>query len=258
MKKLGLEAPLMQNRPMSMQALEYIRVILIQPSHPGNIGATARAMANMGVSRLVLVAPQDFPSPVANARAAGADAILDQALVVDSLDEAISDCTLVIGSTARSRSIQWPEKTPRQAMESLQPSSANPVALLFGREASGMTNEELERCHFLIRIPVEPSFSSLNLGAAVTVILYELRQALLNREEAPNERSEKLATADEMRHFMMHLEAFITRIEFSDGRSTKLLRKMSRMFNRIQMYAQEVRMLRGLFRSVEDKLDGKY
>lgn len=241
-----------------MQALDYIRVVLIQPSHPGNIGAVARAMANMGVSDLVLVSPQVFPSPVANARAAGADGLLERARVVDTLDDAIGDCTLVIGTTARSRSIQWPEKTPRDAMEGLAPAANNRVALLFGREASGMTNQELERCQFLIRIPVEESFSSLNLGSAATVILYELRQNILASAVQPKKSADKLATADEMRHFMNHLDAFITRIEFSDGRSTKLLRKMARMFNRIEMYAQEVRMMRGLFRSVEDKLDGKY
>lgn len=244
-----------------MKALDYIRVVLIQPTHPGNIGATARAMANMGVSRLVLVDPVDFPSPVATARAAGADAILQSARVVGSLDEAIADCSLVIGSTARSRSIQWPEKTPEESAdyiaEELEQGAGN-VALLFGRESSGMTNEELERCRYLVRIPVEESFSSLNLASAVLVLLYALRGRLVSREVASQGQGDKLATSEDLRHFYDHLQAFVQRIEFSDGRSSKLHRKMTRLFNRVRMYDQEVRMLRGLFRSVEDKLDGKY
>lgn len=241
-----------------MKTLDYIRVVLIQPTHPGNIGATARAMANMGVSQLVLVDPVDFPSPVATARAAGADAILENALVVDSLDTAVADCTLVIGTTARSRSIKWPEKSPSEAVETLNTGQHSQIAYVFGRESSGLTNQELERCHFLIRIPVEESFSSLNLASAVTVILYEIRKQLLQSTEEMPVKSDKLATAEEMRHFLEHLEQFVKKMEFSDGRSSKLQRKMARMFNRIHMYAQEVRMVRGLFKSVEDKLDGKY
>jgi len=242
-----------------MSKLDYIRVVLIQPSHPGNIGATARAMANMGLSNLVLVNPADFPSPIANARAAGADTILENAAVVDSLDNAISDCELVVGTTARSRSIQWPEKTPEEAAARVVAESGRNVAILFGRESSGMTNDELERCQFLIRIPVNENFSSLNLGSAVTVILYEIRKQFIAQEGPINPASkEKLATAEELRHFYQHMEEFIARIEFSDGRSTKLQRKMARLFNRAEMNAQEVRMLRGLFTSVSDKLDGKY
>jgi len=161
-----------------MSKLDYIRVVLIQPSHPGNIGATARAMGNMGISNLILVNPADFPSPIANARAAGADLILENARVVETLDEAIADCELVIGTTARSRSIQWPEVSPSVAAERVVTSLPRSTALLFGRESSGMTNEELERCQYLIRIPVDEAFSSLNLGSAVTVILYELRKQL--------------------------------------------------------------------------------
>ena len=237
-----------------MKELDYIRVVLIEPSHPGNIGATARAMANMGLSQLVLVNPVDFPSPVANARAAGADNILENAQIVDHPDQAIADCTLVIGSTARSRSIQWPEKTPEQAVRSLLQSRHPQVAILFGRESSGMTNEELERCQFLIRIPVEESFSSLNLGSAVTVILYELRKQAINQTPEPKAPSDRLANAGDMRHFYDHLQGFVEITGFNDGRSTRLHRKMARMFNRIQMYEQEVRMMRGMFRSVEERL----
>ncbi len=239
-----------------MKELEYIRVVLIQPTHPGNIGATARAMANMGVSDLVLVDPADFPSPVANARAAGADKILETARVVCDLDHAISDCSLVIGSTARQRSIRWPEQSPSAAMAEVLNHHQSAVAILFGRESSGLTNQELERCHSLIRIPVEDSFSSLNLASAVTVILYELRKQILCTTPAMKSTRDKLASADEMRHFYAHLQQLVEKTEFNDGRSAKLHRKMSRMFNRIKMYEQEVRMMRGLFKSVEGKIDG--
>jgi len=238
--------------------MDYIRVVLIQPTHPGNIGATARAMGNMGASNLVLVDPADFPSPVATARAAGADSILQNAKVVKTLDQALDGCTLVVGSTARSRSIQWPEKTPVEASQSIAGGGHEHVALLFGRESSGMTNLELERCQFLIRIPVEENFSSLNLASAVMVILYEARKQHLSSRPEPKVSRDRLASADEMRYFYDHLEEFIGQVEFSDGRSGKLLRKMTRMFNRIEMYDQEVRMMRGLFRSVQDKLEGKY
>lgn len=246
-----------------MKQLDYIRVVLIEPSHPGNIGAIARAMANMGVSRLTLVKPADFPSPVATARAAGADNILQNAAIVTTIDQALKDCTLVIGASARPRSIQWPEETPATAVATLLQVQHSAAALVFGRESSGLTNAELERCHYLARIPVEQSFASLNLAAAVSVILYELRKQVTALPPpqfaplaplAPQYERERLASADDMRHFYAHLQRFVELIEFSDGRSTKLHRKMTRMFNRIQMYEQEVRMMRGLFKSVEQKL----
>ena len=162
-----------------MKELDYIRVVLVQPTHPGNIGAAARAMANMGVAELVLVQPRDFPSPEATARAAGADHILDNAVVVDDLDEAIADCALVIGASARSRTIQWPQLPPAKAMKKAAQTARHArAALLFGRESRGLTNRELERCHYLVRIPVDPAFPSLNIAAAVMVLLYELRRAV--------------------------------------------------------------------------------
>ncbi|NKB76427.1 MAG: TrmJ/YjtD family RNA methyltransferase [Gammaproteobacteria bacterium] len=238
-----------------MKELNYIRVVLIEPTHPGNIGATARAMANMGASNLVLVNPLSFPSPIANARAAGADDILSNAKVCVSLDDALSDCRLVIGTTARDRSIQWPVLEPREAMgQAFSASQASPVAICFGRESRGMTNDELERCQSLVRIPVEESFSSLNLGSAVMVLLYELRRHALGSDGVqPEQSDEQRANSEAMRQFYEHLFSVLERIEFSDGRSTKLHRKLTRLFNRAEPYEQELNMLRGILTAIERK-----
>ncbi len=237
-----------------MKLLNYIRVVLVEPTHPGNIGATARAMGNMGVSNLVLVNPADFPSPIANARASGADQILEAATVCESLDESLKDCTLVLGTTARDRSIEWPAMTPWAAMQAAkQRLSDSPVAIVFGRESSGLTNSELDRCHHHIRIPVEDSFSSLNLGSAVTVMLYELRKAMI--ESASNVdnslASEGFASTDQLQGYYQHLESVLTSIEFIDGRSSNLMRKLIRLFNRAHPTKEEINILRGILSSIE-------
>ena len=242
---------------VSGKKANYIRVVLVQPTHPGNIGATARAMANMGVSELALVQPRDFPGAEASARAAGADAILEHALVVDDLDQAIADCALVVGASARSRSIEWPQLSPAQAMEKVAETARHaPVALLFGRESRGLTNRELERCHYLVRIPSEPAFPSLNIASAAMVLLYELR-CVMERDQANHdtpEASEPLADGREMQHFYQHLQQLLTRLQFADGNADKLHRKLTRLFNRARPYAREIRILRGILSTVEEKI----
>lgn len=251
-----------------MQQLKNVQVVLVEPAHPGNIGATARAMANMGLSQLVLVNPKMFPNETASARAAGADSILEQARVCDSIDEALANSVFVLGTTARSRRTAWPVLTPKPAMEhvcQLLHSEQTPISICFGRERTGLTNEELERCHALVWIPVNPDFSSLNLGSAATVILYELRQALLSFEQQKvlpdidqqlhTVASEPLAPNHMLRDFYHHLEAVLYQIEFFDGRSSKLIRKFTRLFNRSHMTMKEVNMLRGVLSEVQRKLD---
>lgn len=242
-----------------MKALDYIRVVLIQPTHPGNIGATARAMANMGVRHLALVQPHDFPSPEATARAAGAGHILENAMVVDELDRAIADCALVVGASARLRTIEWPQLPPAETMdEAVKAARHTPVALLFGRESRGLTNRELDRCHYLVRIPANPEFPSLNIASAVMVLLYELRNAATRAaggEAATDpQTAEPRAVAEEMRHFYRHLEQLLALLEFGNGRSDKLHRKLTRLFNRAQPYTREIRILRGIFAAVERKI----
>ena len=161
--------------------LSNIRIVLVHTSHPGNIGATARAMKNMRLEQLVLVQPAQFPSAEATARASGADDLLARARCCATLDEAVADCALVIGASARLRSVRWQEFDPRAcAQEVLQASAHAPVALVFGREQSGLTNEELERCHALVHIPSNPEYASLNLAQAVQVLAYEVHMTHLS------------------------------------------------------------------------------
>ena len=250
-----------------MKELNYIRVVLVEPTHPGNIGAVARAMGNMGVNQLVLVNPAEFPSPVASARASGADWILENSKICSSLDEALADCTLVFGTTARKRSIEWPSLDPWAAMMSARERIQDtPVAIVFGRESSGLKNEEMDRCHHLVRIPVNEEFSSLNLGSAVTVMLYELRKTMIVAEKVTQQQSvldsdssqaavkkpqQEFASTGDMRGFYAHMEEVLTKIEFFDGRSTKLMRKLIRLFNRAQLSQEEVNIMRGILAAVE-------
>ena len=170
----------MSNDTSGGSRLNRVRIVLVEPTHPGNIGASARAMKAMGLVQLGLVAPRRFPSAEATARAAGADDVLHHARVVKSMDDAIADCGLVLGTTARSRRIEWPVTDVREgACRAVARSAFTPVAVVFGRERSGLTNTEIDRCHALIRIPTANAFSSLNVAAAVQVVAYEIRMAAL-------------------------------------------------------------------------------
>ena len=165
--------------------LQNIRVVLVNTSHPGNIGGVARAMKNMGLTRLVLVEPRVFPHHEADARASGANDLLENAQVVATLEDALVGCNLVLGTSARDRRIPWPLLDPRECGQKVveEAGQGAEIALVFGREDSGLTNDELQRCHFHVHIPSDPEFSSLNLGAAVQVLSYEIRMAWLAAPE---------------------------------------------------------------------------
>jgi TrmH family RNA methyltransferase len=234
--------------------LENIRVVLVNTSHPGNIGGAVRAMKNMGLSQLVLVDPQDFPSAEAVARASGAADILDGAQVVGTLEEALVGCRVVLGTSARDRHIPWPMLEPREcgvvACEQAQQGAQ--VALVFGREYAGLTNEELQRCHFHVHIPSDPAFSSLNLAAAVQVLAYEVRMAWLAagelplRPEAVVEQDDEPVTADELESFYTHLEQALIEIKFLDPvRPRRLMSRLRRLYGRIQVTRSELNLLRG-------------
>ena len=236
--------------------LNRIRIVLVATSHAGNIGAAARAMKTMGLSRLVLVAPQSFPDPEATARAVGAENILQAAQVTASLDEAIRDCQLVIGTSARSRRIAWPTLSPdAAAARTLGEAATHEVAILFGRERTGLTNEELDRCHALVHIPTDPEFSSLNLAAAVQIVAYELRRAMPATTDLPgpvtDALGEPLASAAEVQRFYEHLERVMTETGFLDPENPKLLmRRLMRLYNRAQLTTNEVNILRGILTAV--------
>jgi tRNA (cytidine32/uridine32-2'-O)-methyltransferase len=232
-----------------------IRIVLVETSHPGNIGAVARAMKNMCLSELVLVAPQRYPSAEATARASGADDILERACVVGTLDEAVADCRLVVGSSARRRTVEWPELDPRQcAGEVMRALPEGPVALVFGRENSGLTNEELGRCRFLVHIPANREYSSLNLAMAVQVIAYELLMASRAEEGklagvTPGATGGEAvrATAGQMQGLFDHLAQALEDFGFADERrSDKLMRRLRRLFHRAEPDADDINILRGI------------
>ncbi len=244
-------------------ALGDIRVVLVGTSHPGNIGAAARAMKTMGLERLVLVAPERFPDAEATARASGADDLLGRAEVVATLDEALAGCGLVFGASARLRSLPLPLLDPRAAAgRALEAAAATPVALVFGREDSGLANDELDRCHYLLNIPTVAGFGSLNLGAAVQVVAYELRMAALAGDRPASPRIDaQAATAEQMAGFYAHLEATLARIEFLDRDNPgPVLRKFRRLFNRVRVNRNELAMLRGVLSAADRmaRLAGKH
>ncbi len=235
-----------------MSFLDSIRFVLVGTQHPGNIGSAARAMKTMGLGRLALVAPEQFPHPEAVALAAGADDLLAAAEVHPALEPALADCRLVLGCTARSRTVRLPEYSPREAAVRLRDAAGQgAVALLFGRERTGLTNEELQRCHAAVHIPANPAFSSLNLAAAVQVLAYELRLAALERDgagAAVAERAEPPATQAELEGLFAHLSQTLDDIDFHKGRAPEMvMQRLRRLFLRADLDQREVRILRGIF-----------
>ncbi|MEB2872173.1 tRNA (cytosine(32)/uridine(32)-2'-O)-methyltransferase TrmJ [Pseudomonas rhizosphaerae] len=242
--------------------LDNIRVVLVNTSHPGNIGGAARAMKNMGLSRLVLVEPREFPSPEADARASGASDVLENAQVVASLEEALVGCTVVLGTSARDRSLPWPLVDPRECGEKVieEAGQGKQIALVFGREHAGLTNDELQRCHFHVHIPSNPDFSSLNLAAAVQVLGYEVRMAWLagKRPAAAMEKAEELATSDEMERFYGHLQDTLIDIAFLDPEKPRhLMARLRRLFGRSAVNKSEMSILRGILTETQKVARGE-
>jgi tRNA (cytidine32/uridine32-2'-O)-methyltransferase len=233
--------------------LEKIRIVLVNTSHPGNIGSVARAMKTMGLAELYLVDPLKFPDPKAVELASNAGEVLENAVVVDTLDEALQDCRLVIGTSTRSRTIPWPMLTPREFAAKARAESANTkIAVLFGREQSGLTNEELHRCHFHIQIPSNPEYSSLNLAAAVQVIAYELYVASTATDVVAEPWDYEWATAEQMESFYAHLAIVLLEIKFLNPAAPRqLLPRLRRLFNRARVDVMEMNILRGVLAAVQ-------
>jgi TrmH family RNA methyltransferase len=230
-----------------------IRIVLVETTHPGNIGACARAMKNMGVTDLALVNPLHFPHEEATSRASGAGDLLEQAKVVGTLAEAITDCVYVAGASARSRSINWPCMEPRDcAARLIEESHRGTVAVVFGPEQSGLCNSDLDHCDTLLTIPSDPAFSSLNLAMAVQILTYEIRAAQITGKPVEYEADAPLATSEEMEHFYAHLEQVLSDADFLDPNNPRhLMRRLRRLFIRARPDKNEVNILRGILTAVE-------
>lgn len=260
--------------------LERIRIVLVNTSHPGNIGSAARAMKTMGLSQLVLVSPHSFPDQKAIEMSSHADDILMSAKVVSTLSEALENCTLAIGTSARYRAIAIEPLQPRACAEklidSLQHYSSD-VALVFGREHAGLTNEELLHCHYHVCIPSNPDYSSLNLAAAVQVLCYEIRLAFLqNKSQLPDKSNDlkkvnddqikkknqfqkksaeqnELATIEDVEQYYQHLQVVLRELEFLKKENPALMPKLRRLFNRIRLEKNEVHILRGMLTAIQKR-----
>ncbi|MEW6119680.1 MAG: RNA methyltransferase [Pseudomonadota bacterium] len=235
------------------QLLANIRIVLARTSHPGNIGAAARAMKTMGLSQLVLVQPDIFPNSQADAMASGAVDILERARVCETLEAALAETTLALGVSARRRDIVADVLMPGEAANRvLVEAQAAPVALVFGNETSGLSNEELGLCQALVTIPANPDYSSLNLAAAVQVLSYELRCAWLGQDSWP-QPGVVGASGDELEKFYGHLERTLTELEFlNPGSPGKLMQKLRRLFSRTRLAKEEVNILRGILTAAQD------
>ena len=232
-----------------LHPFDRIRFVLVQTSHPGNIGSAARAIRTMGLRRLSLVAPQAFPHAEATSLAAGATEVLEHATVVSSLPEAIGDCRFVLGATARRRGIVIEELDPRSAARRVLDvaSAGQEVALLFGNERSGLDNDEIKYCHAAITIPADPTYSSLNLAQAVQVVAWELRMAWLAGIEVDVASAELRPSSAEMDQFFAHLARTLDAIDFHKGRSPeRILWRLRRLFLRASPDPRELRALHGI------------
>jgi len=229
-----------------------IRIVLVDTSHPGNIGAAARAMKNMGLTQLVLVRPQQFPHAEATARASGAADLLESARVVTTIGEAVGDCGLVIGTSARPRAANWTVlDPPAAAVRALEASATRPVAILFGGERNGLSNEDLAACHALLNVPVDPGYESLNLAQAVQIVTWEIRKATgATPRRLPPESPP--ATGEQLAHLREHLATVLVQLGFQDERNVaNLLARIERLLARAVPDEKEVQILRGVLTAVQ-------
>ena len=231
---------------------DLVRIVLIDPSHPGNVGSVARAMKNMALSDLVLVRPRSFPHAESIALAAGADDILTNARVVDSVADAIADCAFIAGTTSRPRSYYWEFTTPRDvAGRIVGLGQEDRAALLFGSERYGLATEDLNLCNVVVRIPANPEYCSLNLAMSVQLAAYEI---FLAREQPRSHMQLEMALAPsgDVEHFYAHLLEVLKEIDFDD-RTGHLMERLRRLFNRAQLDRNELNILRGILSAVQGR-----
>jgi TrmH family RNA methyltransferase len=268
-----------------LSSLGQIRIVLVEPTHPGNIGSVARAMKTMGLSRLVLVNPKKFPHPEASKLAAGAESVLLNAEVVQTASEAIGDCTMVLGTSVRDREVSWPTFSPRKTAANVDQhlsQTERQVAILFGRESSGLTNAEMDLCQSQIRISANEEYSSLNLASAVQIIAYELRMQLLGLDDGRRVRDggdcasdvcqvaktsinsesskasrerEIIATKVQQSGHIEHLQKTLESLDFVRAKPpTVLMRKLTRLYGKANLTVEEIQILRGILSAVESKI----
>jgi tRNA (cytidine32/uridine32-2'-O)-methyltransferase len=245
--------------PALAQLMQRVRVVLVGTTHPGNIGGAARAMKNMGLGRLYLAAPVVYPHPEATWRAVQATDVLERAVVCASLADAVADCTLVIGTSARERRIQLPQLSPRRSGAlCVEASAREEIALVFGREDSGLSNEELRLCHWHVYVPTSSAYPSLNLAAAVQLLSYELRMAALESAgpaaTGADEWDEPLATVEGIERFYTHLEETLVGIGFLNPAAPRqLMTRLRRLFNRVRLDQMELNILRGMLTEIQKR-----
>lgn len=244
-----------------MQALEFLlrcRIVLVNTTDPGNIGAAARAMKTMGLKELYLVSPRAFPHAIASVRASNALDILAEAVIVENLAEALQDCHLVFGTSTRIRELHWVALTPRVAAEKIVMAPPRQVALVFGQERCGLTNEELQQCHFQITIPANPDYNSLNLAAAVQILTYELRLAFLQQQKMAPEKKIVSAEVKQQEYFYQQLQGLLSKIEFiKPTRSQQVMNRLRRLFSRAELDVKEIKILQGILSAIEKKISIK-
>ena len=234
--------------------LQNIRIVLVETSHSGNIGSAARAMKTMGLSNLYLVSPKSVDEQ-SIALAAGADDVMRNAHIVDTFEQAIEDCSLVIGTSARLRHLQSTLIEPRECAEKASIHQGQ-VAVLFGRERVGLTNEELLKCHYHLNIPANPEYSSLNLAMAVQLVSYEMRMAFLAKDKTENALSmieDIYPTAQEMEYFFAHTEQVYLSLGFIQNQG--VIQKLRRLYNRSSLEKNELNILRGMLSAIEKRLN---
>jgi TrmH family RNA methyltransferase len=231
-----------------------IRIVLVDTAHPGNIGAVARAMKNMGLTELHLVRPKFFPNSEATARSSGAHDVLETARVHETFAAAVADCGLVVGTSARQRHLPWELVEPRAcAHQVVQAGQDGHAALVFGSERYGLSNSELSSCNLMVTIPTNPEYSSLNVAMAVQVLAYEI-WLLLRQPLPPLQREVPLATADEVQRLYVHIEEVLEEIDFRDRTGGgQLMTRIRRLFNRAQLDQNETNILRGILTAVQGK-----
>ena len=244
-----------QHKQISQVALSAVRIVMVETSHPGNIGSAARALKTMGLTQLVLVKPKQFPDGLAVAMASGAADVLQSALVVSSLEEAVSGCSLVIGTSARQRTSAWPQVDARSASELVLDHLVQDaeVALVFGRENSGLTNQELDLCHYLGHVDTNPEYGVLNVAMGIQLFVYELRMQWQNRKGyTAAQWRRKPASMDELSQLYAHLEQTLLEIDYlKPAKNDRIMRRMKRLFHRAQLEGKELLIFRGILRSMQ-------